>query len=76
MFTVTITFREDKHQEFYEVGSTFSIFEADNEKVKEYKEKFPEATSFIIGETVILPILPNCTYEIINSKGVCVKTLY
>lgn len=76
MFTVTASFRTDKHTEFYEVGETFSIFESDSEKVAEYVEKFPDATAFIIGETVIVPILKDCTYEIINSKGITVKTLY
>lgn len=77
MFTINATFRADKHVEYYEVGETFSIFEAnDDEKIKEYKEKFPDAIAFIIGPNMVIPVLKDCTYEIINSRGTTIKTLY
>lgn len=76
MFTINSFNREDRHTEYYEIGETFSIYDASDEKVAEYKEKFPDATSFIVGKTLAIPVLPKNTYEIINSKGTVIKTLY
>ena len=76
MFTIVAINREDKHTEYYEVGENFSVWEADNEKMNEYKEKFPEAVSFIIGTNMVMPVLKEFTYDVLNSKGTVVKTLY
>ena len=76
MFTIVAINREDKHTEYYEVGVNFSVWEAGNEKMNEYKEKFPEAVSFIVGTNMVMPVLKEFTYDVLNSKGTVVKTLY
>ena len=76
MFTIVAINREYKHTEYYEVGVNFSVWEADNEKMNEYKEKFPEAVSFIVGTNMVMPVLKEFTYDVLNSKGTVVKTLY
>ena len=76
MFTIVGINREDKHTEYYEVGENFSVWEAGNEKMNEYKEKFPDALSFIVGTNMVMPVLKEFTYDVLNSKGTVVKTLY
>lgn len=76
MFTATAKYGTDNHTEFYELGEVFSIYEGDDEKMAEYKKQYPDATSFMVGDKIAIPIMKDITYEIYNSKGTIIKTLY
>lgn len=78
MFTLKVTYRETRQEEFVELDETFKIVPAEGEEdwMTELKEKFPEASMFVIASKYTIPVLRNANYEILNSKGNVIKTLY
>ena len=78
MFTLKVFYRETRQEEFVELDETFKIIpaEGDEEYMMNLKEQFPDATMFVVTNKYTIPVLKSANYEILNSKGNVIKTLY
>lgn len=78
MFTLKVFYRETRQEEFVELDETFKIIpaEGDEEYMVNLKEQFPEATMFVVTNKYTIPVLKSANYEILNSRGNVIKTLY
>ena len=78
MFTRKVFYRETRQEEFVELGETFKIIPAEGEEeyMTNLKNQFPEATMFVVTNKYTIPVLKSANYEILNSKGNVIKTLY
>ncbi len=78
MFTLKVFYRETRQEEFVELDETFKIIpiESEGEFMENLKEQFPEAIMFVVTNKYTIPVLKSANYEILNSKGNVIKTLY
>ena len=78
MFTLKVFYRETRQEEFVELDESFKIIpaEGDEEYMTNLKEQFPEATMFVVTNKYTIPVLKSANYEILNSRGNVIKTLY
>ena len=78
MFTLKITYRENRQEEFIELDESFKIIPVDGneEQLDLALKQFPDSNLFIVSTKYTIPVLRNANYEILNSKGNVIKTLY
>ena len=78
MFTLKITYRESRQEEFIELDESFKIVPTfgNEDELEPLLTKFPGAQLFIIATKYSVPVLENANYEILNSLGNIIKTLY
>lgn len=78
MFTLKVFYRETRQEEFVELDETFKIIPAEGEEeyMTKLKEQFPEAIMFVVTNKYTIPVLKTANYEILNSRGNVIKTLY
>lgn len=78
MFTLKVFYRETRQEEFVELDETFKIIPigSEEEYMENLKTQFPEAIMFVVTNKYTIPVLKSANYEILNSKGNVIKTLY
>ena len=78
MFTLKVFYRETRQEEFVELDETFKIIpiESEGEYMENLKTQFPEAIMFVVTNKYTIPVLKSANYEILNSRGNVIKTLY